>query len=199
MVRLVAMLMVAMMVWAGASVAEESAPESALDSAPDSAPEGAPESALDKAMRKNPDRFAERAIDLIAGFGGEDGLRSEGIEEHIALERAGARASALRRFLAMDLDGNDVVDRAELAVSQRAADAAGRGRLERQFTAADRNTDQRIDADELQAEGQAAALEGVNAAEAETLRALMTLDANGDGALHPSELRAAVARVGDAT
>jgi EF hand len=159
----------------------------------------AEETALDRAMRKNPNRFADQVIDLIAGFGGADGLRPAGIEEHIALERAGARASALRRFLAMDLDGDGAVVRAELAVSQRAASAAGRGRLERSFAAADANADGRIDTAELQAAGKVAALQGLSETEAEVLRALMSLDSNGDGALHPDELRAALARAGEAT
>jgi Ca2+-binding EF-hand superfamily protein len=159
----------------------------------------AEESALDKAMRKNPDRFSERAIDLIAGFGGPDGLRAAGIEEHIALERAGARASALRRFLAMDLDGDGVVGRAELAVCQRAANASTRGRMERQFAAADSNADGQVDAAELKTAGQVAGQQGLDEAEAGVLRALMTLDADGDGALLGKELLAAVARVSDAS
>ena len=77
--------------------------------------------ALAEAMSRNPDRFEARAVDLIAGFGGADGLRAEDIETHIALERAGARASGLRRFLAMDLDADGAVTRAELAVAQHAA------------------------------------------------------------------------------
>ncbi|MFZ1345902.1 MAG: hypothetical protein WAS32_03190, partial [Tabrizicola sp.] len=60
----------------------------------------AEEDALAEAMSRNPERFEARAIDLIAGFGGAWGLSPAGIETHIALERAGARASGLRRFLA---------------------------------------------------------------------------------------------------
>lgn len=151
------------------------------------------------AMGEDPDRFAEMVIDLIAGFGVAGNLRAEGIEEHIALERAAARASALRRFLAMDLDGDGTVDRAELAVSQRAASASMRGKLERQFKAADRDGSDRIDAGELRAEGQAAALRALGEAEAEALRALITLDADGDGALQIDEVRLATARTDEAT
>lgn len=152
---------------------------------------------LGAAMGDDPDRFAEMVIDLIAGFGVAGDLRAEGIEEHIALERAAARASALRRFLAMDLDGDGTVDRAELEVSQRAASASMRGKLERQFKAADRDGSDRIDAEELRAQGQAAALRALGEAEADVLRALITLDADGDGALQIGEVRLAAARTED--
>ena len=159
----------------------------------------AEETALDKAMQKDPGRFSDRVTDLIVGFGGPDGLRAAGIEEHIALERAGGRAAALRRLLAMDLDADGALDRRELSVSQRAANAATRGRMERQFAAADANADGLIDAGEMQADGQVAALRSLGEAEAGMLRALMTLDADGDGALTVAELDLALARIGDTT
>lgn len=156
-------------------------------------------SALDKAMQKDPARFAQRMTDLIAGFAGTGGLRLEGIEEHIALERAAARASALRRLHAMDLDADGAVTRAELGVSQRAANAATRGRMERQFVSADADRNGQIDAGELAAEGKAAALQALGEAEAGMLRALLSLDADGNGALTVTELEDAVARIGDVT
>lgn len=179
MARLVVALIGAMFCLAGAALAEETA--------------------LEKAMQKDPGRFADRVTDLIAGFGGPEGLRTAGIEEHIALERAGARAAALRRLMAIDLDADGALDREELSVSQRAANAATRGRLERQFAAADANADGQIDQGEMLADGQAAALRSLGEAEAAMLRALMTLDADGDGALTVAELDLAMARIGDAT
>ena len=151
--------------------------------------------ALAEAMSRNPDRFETRAVDLIAGFGGADGLRAEDIETHIALERAGARASGLRRFLAMDLDADGAVTRAELAVTQHAASAQGRGRMERQFASADADGNDAVDASELAAFGTAAGLQALGADEADGLRALMQLDADGNGALTTAEVAAAVARL----
>ena len=150
---------------------------------------------LSQAMQRNPGRFEARMVDLIAGFGGPDGLTVQGIEEHVALERAGARASALRRLLAMDLDGDGSMTRAELVVAQRAASAKARGRMERQFAGADRNSDGRIDDAELAAEGQAAALAALDEDAAALLRATLRLDADGNGALSAQELRAALARL----
>ena len=157
----------------------------------------ADEDALAKAMARDPDRFLSRVGDLIAGFGVSGALRPDGIETYVALTRAGARASALRRFLAMDLDADGTIGRAELDTSQRAASAATRGRMERQFTAADVDGDRQVDADELAAAGQAAGLRALAEAEADMLRALMRLDADGDGALALAEVEAALNRLDD--
>lgn len=155
--------------------------------------------ALEDAMRKDPDRFRVMAEDVIAGFGGPDGLTPAGIEEHVALERAAARAAAMRRLLAMDLDNDGTVTRAELGVTLRAASATARGRLERQFAAADTDADTQINAAEMRSEGQAAALRALTDAEAAVLRALMTLDADQDGALALPELRQALQRLDEVT
>lgn len=155
----------------------------------------AEEDPLAEAMSRNPARFESRAIDLIAGFGGPDGLTAQGIETHIALERASARASAMRRFLAMDLDADGGVNRAELATSQMAASAAGRGRMERQFSAADADGNGTVDAAEITASGSAAGLSALDEGEAGILRAMMQLDADGNGLLQASEVSAAVARL----
>lgn len=159
------------------------------------AEEAATDSALDKAMRKDPERLAGRAVELIAGFGGPDGLTLAGIDEHVALERARARAAGLRRLLALDLDADGRVDRAELQVSQRAANAEARGRLERQFLAADADSDGRVDAAELAEQGRLAGLRAVSEDEAAVLRGLMALDADGNGALTAAEIDRAVAEV----
>jgi hypothetical protein len=153
----------------------------------------AQEVTLELLVGKDPDRFLSRMTDLIAGFGGPQGLTAAGIEEHIALERAAARASALRRFLAMDLDADGAVDRAELAVSQRAASASSRGRLERLFIAADADGDGQVAPVEIAAQGSDAGLRALEEDEAEALRGLMALDRNGDSALTPDEVAAAVA------
>lgn len=158
----------------------------------------AEEDALAKAMARNPERFEARAIDLIAGFGGAKGLTAEGIETHIALERAGARASAMRRFLTMDLDADGAVGRDELAVSQQAASAQGRGRMERQFAAADADGSGGVDAGEIAAAGAAAGLVALDEGEAAVLRAMLRLDSDGDGAVTVAEVSAAIARLDEA-
>lgn len=155
----------------------------------------AQEDPLAAAMAESPERFQAQVTDLIAGFGTARGLQADGIETHIALVRAGARATALRRFLAMDLDADGSVTRAELSAVQAASGAVGRGRLERQFTGADTTGDGRLAPDELAAAGEMAALRALDPGEAEVLRALMRLDGDGDGALTADEVTEALAMV----
>jgi EF hand len=181
MVKIMAAVVVAVMLWAQGALAEDAG------------------AALAEEMRRNPERFAARMTDLIAGFGQAGDLTREGIDDYIALERAGGRATALRRMMAMDLDADGTVTRNELAVTQRAASATTRGRMERQFLAADANGDGRVDAGELAADGKLAALRALGEEEAEMLRAVLTLDTGGDGALSQAELDAALARMDDAT
>ncbi|MBA3909323.1 MAG: hypothetical protein C0524_05415 [Rhodobacter sp.] len=157
------------------------------------------EGVLEQAMRDDAAGFQAMAEDVIAGFGGPDGLTPDGIEDHVALARAVARAEAMRRLLAIDLGNDGSVDRNELEVTQRAASAAARGRLERQFASADTNGDARIDPAEIRANGHIAALRAMSETDVELLRALITLDLGGDGAVSLQELRTALSRLDEAT
>ena len=179
MVRIVAAVAILVMLWAQGALAQVA------------------ETPLEKAIQGNPERFEAMMLDLVAGFGGPVGLMREGIAEHVALERASARASAMRRMVAMDLNVDGDVVRQEMQVAQRAASAGSRGRMERQFAAADVNGDGKVSAAEIVADGKAAALSALGEDEEELLLAAMTLDADGDGALSAGELRAAVARAGN--
>lgn len=154
---------------------------------------------LEKALAADAARFTALAEDVIAGFGGPEGLTRSGIDDHVALDRAAARAGAMRRFLGMDLDNDGAVTRAEHAVSLRAASASARGRLERLFTATDKNADDRISAEEMRLGAAAAGLRAVTPQEEATLHALMALDGDANGALTLDELRAALVRLDPAT
>ena len=153
---------------------------------------------VEQSIRRDPSGFELRMLDLVAGFGGVTGLDAQDIEDHIALERARARATAMRRFLAMDLDTDGQISLSELATVQRAASAATRGRLARQFAAVDADGDGVLNPDEQMSDAEAAALRALDQAEADLLRAPVSLDGNGDGAVSAQELRASVARVSDA-
>lgn len=176
MVRLIAGVAVLVLLWVEGAMAQ------------------AVETPLERAMQGNPDRFEAGMLDLVAGFGGPDGLTRDGIAAHVALERASARAGAMRRFLAMDLDADGVVQRKELQVVQQAASAGTRGRMERQFAAADGDGDGSVSAEEIAADGKAAGLRALGEEEEARLYAALELDANGDGALTADELRGAMAR-----
>ena len=153
--------------------------------------------ALADAMDRNPERVLTMAEDVIAGYGGPGGLTPQDIADYIALERAAARAAAMRKLLAADLDNDGTLQRQELAVGLRAASADQRGRMERQFKSADIDGNDSLDAAEIRAEGQVAALKALSETEAEVLAALISLDADGDGALRAPEVQAAVRRPKD--
>lgn len=181
MVRLVAAVTILVVLWAQGALAQ------------------AVETPLQKAMQGNAGRFEATMLDLVAGFGGPEGLTRDGIADHVALERAAASATAMRRLVAMDLNADGDVQRKELQVAQRAASAGSRGRMERQFAAADTDSDGSVSAAEIVADGKAAALGALGVDEEALLLAALTLDADGDGALSAAELRTAVAKVGDGT
>jgi hypothetical protein len=158
------------------------------------------ETPLETAMARNPERFEATMLDLVAGFGGPGGLTRDGIAAHVALERAAARASAMRRLMAMDLNADGEVQRDETLVAQRAASAAARGRMERQFLGADADGDGTVSAAEIAAVGKAAGLRALGSEEEALLQSVLTLDGNGDGALTAGELREALDRLeGDPT
>jgi len=179
MVRLVVAVAILVMLWAQGALAQ------------------AVETPLQRAMEGNPGRFEATMLDLVAGFGGPDGLTREGIAEHVALERAAGRATAMRRLIAIDLNADGDVQRGELQVAQRAASAGARGRMERQVAAADADGDGKITAAEIAADGAAAALGALGADEEALLMSVLTLDADGNGALSAAELRVAMAKVGE--
>lgn len=155
--------------------------------------------ALVTLMRDDPARFLEGTADLIAGFGVAGRLTAAGVEDHVALARAAARASALRRMLAMDLDNDGAVTLAELQVTQRAASATMRGRLQRQFEAADRDGDGRVAVGEMRGDAEAAAARSLTEAEAGAMRGLILMDRDGDGAVTMAEAEAALAALDEAT
>jgi Ca2+-binding EF-hand superfamily protein len=101
--------------------------------------------------------------------------------------------------MAMDLNADGDVERAEGLVAQRAASAGARGRMERQFAAADGDGDGRVSAAEIAADGSAAAMRALGEEEEALLYAVLTLDGDGDGAVSGQELRVAVARIADRT
>jgi EF hand len=181
MVRLVAAAAILVMLWAQGALAQDV------------------QTPLAKAMEGNPGRFEAMMLDLVAGFGGPDGLTRDGIADHVALKRAAGRAGAMRRLLTLDLDADGDVLRDEMQVAQRAASAGSRGKMERQFAAADADGDGKVTAAEIAADGAAAAQAALGTEEEALLLSALTLDANGDGALNAVELRIAVAKAGDGT
>jgi hypothetical protein len=158
--------------------------------------------ALTKAVKANPQRFVEDAAEVIHGFGSpgaEPGVDASGIDRAIALARAVARAGALRRLLAADLDADGAVTAAEMAVLAAAAEARDRGPLIALQAEADRDADGTASAPELMAAAQEEALRSYPERKAALLRDLFRFDADKDGRVTLAEVRSAVDRIAGAT
>lgn len=146
-----------------------------------------------KQVQADPEPFLELAAALIHGFGGPQGLDAAGVDRFVALERAEARASALRRVQVADLDFDGGVTADEMGVLVAAASAKARGRLWALFEAADANTDRALSADETALWGRAEALRSFSPADEAIARAVLSFDGNADGWVTLEEVRAAVA------
>ncbi len=145
-----------------------------------------------KRIKAAPDRFVDLAALLIHGFGTGGSIDAAEIERSIALDRAGARASALRRLLAADLDGDGAIAPAELAVAATAASATTRARLITTHARADADGDGSVGPDELAAHAAAESLSRVSEADAAMSRAVLACDQDGDRKVTMAEVRRAL-------
>ena len=145
-----------------------------------------------KRIKAGPDRFLDLAAELIYGFGAGGSIDAAGIDRSIALDRAGARASAQRKMLAADLDGDGGVAADELGVAAGAAGATGRARLITTHAKADADSDGTVSPAELAAHSGAESLRQVTEAEAAMARAVLACDQDGDGAVTFAEVRRAL-------
>lgn len=148
--------------------------------------------AMLKRIKAGPDRFLDLAALLIHGFGEQGRIDAAGIERSIALDRAGARASAQRRLLAADLDGDGAVQTGEIAVAAGAASASTRARLITTHARADADSDGIVSAAELAVHAGAESLKQVSEAEAAMSRAVLACDLDGDGAVTMAEVKRAL-------
>lgn len=148
-----------------------------------------------RSIKADPAAYVASVAELIAAYGASDGITEDQLATSIALVRAKARAAAMTPLLAADLDGDGVVQRAELVAAEGASSAAGRARLERVFTAADADTDGAVSAQELSDAGAAAAMSAFGPARMAGLKVLMGFDANGDGLVTVAEVRSGLSGV----
>jgi len=151
-----------------------------------------------KRIKALPDRFLDLAATLIHGFGTAGRIDAAGVERAIALDRAGARASAQRRLLAADLDGNGAVAPAELSVAAGALGARARGRLITTHARADADGDGTVAPAELAVHAGAEAMRLVPEPEAAYMRALLACDQDGDGLVTLVEVRRSLAALDQA-
>ena len=146
-----------------------------------------------KRVQADPEPFLELAANLIHGFGGPGGIDAAGVGRFVALERAEARATALRRLAVADLDFDGRVTAEEMGVLASAASAKARGRLWALFETADADSDQVISANEAAVFGRTEAMRAFGPTDEAVARAVLTFDGNADGWVTLDEVKAAVA------
>lgn len=150
--------------------------------------------AVQKRMARNPEAFMADALRLVAGFGGPKGLTAADIDRALAIDRAAARAGALRDLLVADLDGDGALREDEVAGYMTVLSARSRGAFLASVAEADTGQDGGLDPAELAAAAARAASLAVSDSEAAGMRALLTFDGDGDGSVTAMELRQGVAR-----
>lgn len=145
-----------------------------------------------KTILRGTSGFTNDMADMIASYGGDQGLTESGIGWMIQADRAEARARARLRFAAADLDDDGIVTRAEIDKRIKLLAKGGRGRLDLDFRAADLDKDQHVSADEIARFAAVKAVATLSEEQADSWQATMQLDLNADGYLLLDEVVAAV-------
>ena len=186
------MLMVLMMLAGPAWAQEDEVAEVPMPAALAGVPE-----ALAKRLRRAPDDFVADAASLILGYGQNGGIDRAGIAQFVAVERARARAGALRRMWEADLNADGAVTTGELGVLVAAAEARYRGRMMLTHEAADGDADGTVTAVEMLAKANVMALDQFSAADEERMMAMLYLDLDADGTLTLDEVREVARMMGE--
>lgn len=146
-------------------------------------------------VQKNPERYVDRAAALIYGYGGDQGIDKAGVARAIALQRADARAAALRKLIAADLNFDGAIDRDEMEQVAAVASASARGKLWKMQQTADADGDGSVAAAELEAFGRAEALRKITAADEAAALSVLNFDADKNGWVDLDEVTQAVAEL----
>lgn len=154
-----------------------------------------PEAVL-KEVTARPEPFLTLAADLIHGYGQDGAIDAKGVDTFVALERAEARASALRRLQAADLDFDGAVTSDEMAVLAATLSAKARGRQWALLERADLDGNRTVSTDEIAGFGRAEAMRGFSPQKEAIVRAVLTFDSDADGKVTLDEVKAAVAALG---
>lgn len=152
--------------------------------------------ALAAQVQRDPTGYLEDVAVLIAGYGRNGAIDALGLQNVVAMERADARAMALRRLQGADLNGDGAIGGDEMRIKAAALASAARGRLIVYFGKADLDRDSTVSADELQTYANLVALQDFSDEKAAKIYAVMGFDQNGDAWVSVAEVRAALALTG---
>lgn len=152
------------------------------------------EAALQR-LQSDPAPFLELAATVISSQGEAGAVGMAGVDRFVAMERAMARAAAMRLQMADgDLDG--VVTEAEMTARLAALAQVQNSRLWAQFQAADGDGDGALSAAELSAFGHAQAFTAFSEMDEALVRMVLSFDADGDGMVSLGEVQAGVQALG---
>ena len=185
------LLLAVLLALAAAAAAEDAVPSAPqIDAA--TLAKSLPEPVL-KRLRRNPASFIAAAADAILSYGGKAGLDAGAIDRLVAIDRAKTRAREVERLLRADLDNDAVISKAEFDVLVSVTSAGSKGKLDLAWRQSDLDQNDKVDAAELNAYAQTAALAEVSQGDADGWRALLHFDLDASGFVEIDEVIAAVA------
>jgi hypothetical protein len=145
---------------------------------------------LMRSIKADPASYLQTVSGLIAAYGAQDGITEDQLGTGMALVRAKARALAIVPLIGADLDADGTVLREEILAAEAAVGAGARGKLDRTFLTADANADGMVTPEELSDYGAAAAMAAFSPARMAAVKVLIGFDADGDGKVTLTEVRA---------
>lgn len=157
--------------------------------------EGVPK-AVAAQVQRDVGKYIDDLAVMIDGFGTGGAIDGTGLQNVVAMARAEARATALRRLQGADLDGDGSISGVEMRVKAQALAAAARGRLMLYFAKADRDADDAVSAAELQAYATATAQVAYSDDKAAAIYAILGFDSNHDGQVTLAEAETLIALSG---
>lgn len=143
-------------------------------------------------VARDPDAYLDDLAVLISGYGKNGAIDGQGLQNFVAMERADARAMALRRLQGADLDGDGAILGDEMRIKAAASAAAARGRLILYFGKADLDRDDKVSANEVQAYANMVALQSISEEKAAKVYAVLGFDQDGDGWVTLAEAKALI-------
>lgn len=139
--------------------------------------------------QKKLERQFDDVAAMILGYGTDGAIDLVALQNMVAMERADARARAMRRLQGADLDGDGAIDGDEMRIKAASSAAAARGRMIQYFGKADLDGNDQVSVVELQGYANSVALQTFGEDKAANVLALMGFDKNGDGQVTLAEAR----------
>ncbi len=139
--------------------------------------------------QKKMERQFDDVAAMILGYGTGGAIDLAALQNMVAMERADARARAMRRLQGADLNGDGAIGGDEMRIKAAAMAAAARGRMIQYFGRADLDGDDTVSVAELQDYANSIAVQTFGEDKAANVLSMMGFDKNGDGRVTLAEAR----------